>query len=788
LALTERLALLVTLDANGAVKGFNDLGKAADRNLGKSDQRIDQFASKFQKAGAGMLAGAGLAAAGLYKAGQAAAGLEQAVGGTSAVFGDTSAKIDKFAKGAAQAMGLSEREFREATTSIGGQLKGLGFSVEKAADQSVSLTRVAADLAATYGGTTAEAVQALGAAFRGEADPAERFNLFLNQTRVNAKAVELGLAASTSQVSANAKAQATLALITEQSADAQGQFAREANTAAGAQARMKAELENTVAALGQGVAPIIGDLASGVGGLAAKFNDLPGPVQNTVSKVATYGTIATGALGATSLLVGKVLEGRQRFSDLADQLPRTSRALTGLGKAAATLGPLLALESLDPLAFLNGAAPDVEKLENALARIAVNKSIEGLGLDFDKLGNAIERVSDPSVATRVSDTAAKLATLGGALDFGKTSNLDEARQQVDALDQAMAALAARDPATASAALNEVADRLGVSVGDLVPLLDAYETTLSAADTEQQLATSSMERLGDAGKTAAGHIGEVKTRFDELTDALRASVDADFAYDDAIAATAEAVRRLSEEAPRAIADARAGLRRAEQDLARAQSETIDPKLEGQDRAAAEQDRARLIEDRKRAVVDAGRAIEDAERGIADATRDARDALLAEADAAVVAADEAFLLADKTLTAAQKQQIFRDRLAELTADLRGPLKTELDEVIARMDNLARDRRASLELEIRESRFAIAVSRDAELNQGRAIGGPVTANQTYRVNENNPSGEFFTPSVNGTITPGGPMTSGATSQVNNITINNPSQEPASTSIRKVRSELAA
>jgi hypothetical protein len=231
MALTERLALLVTLDAKGAVRGLESVGKAADRNLGKTTSRIDDVGRKFQKAGTGMLAAAGLIGAGLFKAGQSAGDLEQAVGGTEAVFKSASGTIDRFAKDSATSMGLSERAFREATTSIGGQLKGLGFDTDDAADKAIELTGVAADLAATYGGTTAEAVSALGAAFRGEADPAERFNLRLNQNTVNAKAVALGLAETTSKVDAQAKAQATLALITEQSADATGQFAREQDTA-----------------------------------------------------------------------------------------------------------------------------------------------------------------------------------------------------------------------------------------------------------------------------------------------------------------------------------------------------------------------------------------------------------------------------------------------------------------------------------------------------------------------------------------------------------------------------
>lgn len=105
--------------------------------------------------------------------------LEQAVGGTEAVFGTASKVIDDFAKTSAESVGLSEAEFRDATTLIGGQLKRMTGDVQLAADQSVILIQTGADLAATYGGTTKQAVEALGSAFRGEADPAERFNLDL---------------------------------------------------------------------------------------------------------------------------------------------------------------------------------------------------------------------------------------------------------------------------------------------------------------------------------------------------------------------------------------------------------------------------------------------------------------------------------------------------------------------------------------------------------------------------------------------------------------------------------
>lgn len=223
--------------------------------------------------------------------------LEQAVGGTEAVFGTASQVIDDFAKTSAESVGLSEAEFRDATTLIGGQLKRMTGDVQLAAEQSVVLTQTAADLAATYGGTTKQAVEALGSAFRGEADPAERFNLDLKIGRVNAKAVELGLADTAASVDDYARAQATLALITEQSTDAQGQFRREADTVAVQTQKLTADVENQKAAIGEALLPaqqawldiqkalipVVNQLATGLAEMTGASQDLTGAVDENRS-------------------------------------------------------------------------------------------------------------------------------------------------------------------------------------------------------------------------------------------------------------------------------------------------------------------------------------------------------------------------------------------------------------------------------------------------------------------------------------------------------------------------
>lgn len=225
---------------------------------------------------------------------KSAADLEQAVGGTAAVFKRQSDQVSAFAQSAAEQVGLSEQSARELTSRIGGALKGYGYSLDEAAEKSITLTKLGADLAATYGGPTSDAVEALSAALRGEFDPLERYAIAINQTLIDQKAVAMGLASSTANVDQHARAQAALALIMERSADAQGQFAREADTAAGAAEIAKAKSENAAADLGKNFLPIYTKISEVTGFAADGFSRFGGSTQTAVLGITAVAGLAPG--------------------------------------------------------------------------------------------------------------------------------------------------------------------------------------------------------------------------------------------------------------------------------------------------------------------------------------------------------------------------------------------------------------------------------------------------------------------------------------------------------------
>nr|WLJ25525.1 MAG: tail tape measure [Actinobacteria phage HS02] len=222
-------------------------GKAAD------------FAGKYKVHATAALGGIGLIA---KESISYAAEAEQSYGAVESIFGDHAQGIISASKGAAEAVGLSGREYRELTASTGAMLKNMGMPMDEVASKSQNLVGVASDLAATFGGSTKDAIEAVNALMRGEADPIERYGVSIKQSDINARMAAKGLDKLTGSAAKQAEAQTLLEMLTEQTSSAQGQFGRETDTAAHKQQVATAKLNDAKEAIGTGLLPMFAELAS----------------------------------------------------------------------------------------------------------------------------------------------------------------------------------------------------------------------------------------------------------------------------------------------------------------------------------------------------------------------------------------------------------------------------------------------------------------------------------------------------------------------------------------------
>ena len=136
----------------------------------------------------------------------------------------------------------------------------MGLSSKDLADKTNNLISLGADLAATFGGTTADAVAALTSGLRGEYDSLERLIPGITAATVSTKAMEMTGKTNADQLVDSEKKAAFLALAFQNSAEAQGQFARENDTASGSMQIFNAKVENLQASMGEKLLPAFGKL------------------------------------------------------------------------------------------------------------------------------------------------------------------------------------------------------------------------------------------------------------------------------------------------------------------------------------------------------------------------------------------------------------------------------------------------------------------------------------------------------------------------------------------------
>jgi hypothetical protein len=300
--------------AKSAVLALKIVGDAssANRALGDAEAHTSRFGGAMGKLGALAAAGAAAGVAALVGLGKAAfdaaSDLQQSTGAVESVFKGQADVIKAQAEDAQNAMGLSINQYQELASVLGSQLSNAGYSGDQLSDSIYNLTGLGADLAAQFGGSTADAVDALSSVLKGETDPIERYGVSIKQSDINARLAAQGQDKLTGAALKNATAQAALALIMDQTKSANGAFAREADTAAGAQARLSAWWENAKATLGEKLLPVFVAIVGFVTtNLVPIFDQLVGKGGALSGMFAQVGSFITGSVLPTVKDLAKTL-------------------------------------------------------------------------------------------------------------------------------------------------------------------------------------------------------------------------------------------------------------------------------------------------------------------------------------------------------------------------------------------------------------------------------------------------------------------------------------------------
>jgi hypothetical protein len=261
------IPIISEFDAKGtqkAIKEFQSLEGASAKA---------QFAIK-KAAIPAAAAIAGLAAA-MVPAITAASDLEESMSKVSVIFGDGAKAVQDFSKTAAKSMGQSEASVLAAAGTFGTFGKAAGLGGTDLAKFSNKFTTLASDLASFNNTTPEEAINAIGSALRGEAEPMRKFGVLLNDATLKAEAMTLGIYDGSGALTDQQKILAAQSAIFKQTGDAQGDFDRTSDGLANTSRTLTAQMDNLQASIGKGLLPIVEKVLPLVGKFADWAADNP---------------------------------------------------------------------------------------------------------------------------------------------------------------------------------------------------------------------------------------------------------------------------------------------------------------------------------------------------------------------------------------------------------------------------------------------------------------------------------------------------------------------------------
>jgi hypothetical protein len=203
-----------------------------------------------------------------------ASDLEETKNKAEVVFGDMAQAVLDWSSTSATALGQSQDQALAAAATYGNLFVTMGLGQAPAAEMSMSLVELAADLASFNNANPADVLAAMQSGLVGQVEPLRKYGVVLSEAAVQAKALELGLIADGEELSEAAKLQARYAIVLEQTTTAQGDFARTSEGLANKTRIVKAQLADAGAKIGALLLPYVLKAANFVSSLMEKFDAL----------------------------------------------------------------------------------------------------------------------------------------------------------------------------------------------------------------------------------------------------------------------------------------------------------------------------------------------------------------------------------------------------------------------------------------------------------------------------------------------------------------------------------
>jgi phage-related protein len=287
----------------GIGKSFDGIGN----NLKKFKKSLDDTAKKVGDAGKKLTLGVTTPIVGIGAlALKSAMDMEQTEAKFSTVFKGMEEDAMAFIKEFQKLTPATTAQARNMASGIQDLLIPMGFAREDATKMTGEFMHVAGALQAFNSGThdTQRVMEAMNGALTGQFESLKSLGIQLDMTTAKQKAVEMGLAATTDEVTKQDIAQVALAEIYAQSGDALSAYTEENLDAGTKLALLRSRVVDLLAELAEKFIPVIHNVIDEVEEWIGKFEELDEETQNNILKFMGL----TAVLGPLLLVIAGLIK------------------------------------------------------------------------------------------------------------------------------------------------------------------------------------------------------------------------------------------------------------------------------------------------------------------------------------------------------------------------------------------------------------------------------------------------------------------------------------------------
>lgn len=424
---------------------------------------------------------------------------------SAVIFGGAAGQVAKFASEASK-IGLSSAAALQATGAFGNLFVAMGLGKDQAASYSTTLASLGADLASFNNTSVEDAITAIGAALRGEAEPIRRFGVLLDEATLKQEALSRGLITTTTgSLSPAIKAQAAYGVILKQTALAQGDFARTSGSLANLGRIVSAQSLNVFATIGQAFAPLYTALASAAASVLSAITPLLDGIASGVQ--ASVGVMSAAIQGLVPVLTDAL--GSVNAANVGGQI---GEGILAGARVLAAVGDSLIANGASLFQYFSEVGTRWSDLMDLGGRVA--QAFYGAFKIFEFVGNTIGGAFSDIISGLLSAAATITSVIPGWERQNaklQTTSINMATVADKYLESANSNLAASGEAFSAAFASGAASSLPAATGPLTSALNTATAAMAGA-------------VSQSGEQAAGAISEATPPPVEVKQAVSVSVN------------------------------------------------------------------------------------------------------------------------------------------------------------------------------------------------------------------------------------------------------------------------